>query len=187
MAGEDLGTTDENAQNDAEAQGAGTQADAQDGSGMQELNGNSVLDETDTGVTPENNTEDAVTRDADAAFEKQLAQRDKEIEALKAQVAEEETELNARIAELEAKAEAERTDYELTLAGCRSTRAGRVLLEDHDGDIAALKAAEPWLFEEKKAVGGVTGLPNAGAATSDDATLKRWREIADSTTNRIHN
>ncbi len=88
MAGEDLGTTDENAQNDAEAQGAGTQADAQDGSGMQELNGNSVLDETDTGVTPENNTEDAVTRDADAAFEKQLAERDKEIEALKAQVAE---------------------------------------------------------------------------------------------------
>lgn len=48
-----------------------------------------------------------------------------------------------------------------------------------------LKEAEPWLFEDsgKHAKGGsagagTTGLPNAGAASDEGKTLKRWREIA---------
>ena len=54
-----------------------------------------------------------------------------------------------------------------------------------DGDVDALKEAEPWLFEAagKHTKGGAsgsgtTGLPNAGAASDEGKTLKHWREIA---------
>lgn len=180
MAGENLGKKDETEANGTETQGVQEQTEAQE----QVLNGNSIDDADGEGTDSENGTESEITDRASEAFEKQLAERDEEIAKLKAQVAEaaksaeKEQELNSLIAELEAKSATERTDYELTLAGCRSTRAGRVLLEDHDGDIAALKEAEPWLFEEKMTVSGVTGLPNAGAATNDDATLAHWRELA---------
>ena len=33
------------------------------------------------------------------------------------------------------------------MAGCRSMKAARALLDDRGGDVAALKEAEPWLFE----------------------------------------
>ena len=42
---------------------------------------------------------------------------------------------------------------------------------------SALKAAEPWLFEDVHA-GGTTGLEPAGAAGGDDGELRRWRGIA---------
>lgn len=181
MAGENLGTesqTEENAtgaQENAEAQaalldgnkGAGDAANPEGGS-----NGVSA--------TPDNGTEGEVSHEsAEEDFKAQLAERDAEIARLKAEAAEAAKQLNERIAELEAKAERERTDFELRLAGCRSTRAARALLDDHDGDIAKLKEAEPWLFDtEGEVAHGVTGLPNAGAAANDDATLKHWREIA---------
>ena len=42
------------------------------------------------------------------------------------------------------------------------------------------KEAEPWLFADTpaKQQGGKTGLPNAGAASDEAKTMKRWREIA---------
>lgn len=46
--------------------------------------------------------------------------------------------LAKEIEELKAATDAERVRYELKLAGCRSVRAGRVLLADHKGDMAAL-------------------------------------------------
>ena len=71
------------------------------------------------------------------------------------------------------------------MAGARSVKTAKALLEEHDGDVAALVAAEPWLFEAsgKHAKGGnsgtgTTGLPNAGAASDEGKTLKHWREIA---------
>lgn len=137
------------------------------------------------GASGGNGTEGGVSSGAADDFERQLAERDVEIAALRAQVAEaaktaEATDaLNARIQELEAKAATERVDFELRLAGCRSTRAARALLDDHKGDVGALKEAEPWLFDDGiSAPRGVTGLPNAGAATGDEAAVKRWREIA---------
>lgn len=189
MAGENLGTEVNTEDNQATTQ---TDAGAQDAQEL--LDGNGGMDDSvnDADDAPfqseagETNTDGEVAQDsAKDTFEKQLAERDAEIARLKAQVAEAaksaETaeELNARIAELETKAETERTEFELKLAGCRSTRAARALLDDHDGDISALKEAEPWLFDtEGEVARGVTGLPNAGAATNDDATLKHWREIA---------
>lgn len=73
--------------------------------------------------------------------------------------------------------------YELQLAGARNVKAAKALLSEHDGDIAALKASEPWLFQdaavdEAELPQGATGLPNAGAAADSGATLKRWRALA---------
>lgn len=62
----------------------------------------------------------------------------------------------------------------------RNVKAAKALLDDHDGDVAALKEAEPWLFVDGKsgAQGGATGLPNAGAATDKKRPNKHWREVA---------
>lgn len=66
------------------------------------------------------------------------------------------------------------------MAGCRSVKAARALLDEHGGDVAALKEAEPWLFADGvPQQAGKTGLPNAGAASDEGKTMKRWREIAD--------
>ena len=120
--------------------------------------------------------------DADAEYRAALAERDRKIAELEAQVAEafKSTEaaegLAKQIEEMRAAADAERIGYELKLAGCRSVRAGRVLLADHKGDMAALKKAEPWLFGGGP--GGATGLEPAGASKGEGDEMRRWYEIA---------
>ena len=125
-------------------------------------------------------------------YEKQIAERDEKIASLEAQVAEAaknaETaeQLRGEIAELKAQGESDRIDFRLQLAGVRNVKAARALLADHDNDVDKLKDAEPWLFEAsgKHAKGGtnggsgMTGLPNAGAASDEGKTLKHWREVA---------
>ena len=54
--------------------------------------------------------------------------------------------------------------------------AAKALLAEHGGDVAKLKAAEPWLFAD--AVGGASGLEPAGVAKAADADMRRWRSIA---------
>ena len=128
---------------------------------------------------------DAASNADNIGFEAAIAERDAKIAALEAQIAEASRtadaaeKLSAQIDELKAQAAVERDEHALAAAGCRSVRAGRAMLSDHGGDVAALKAAEPWLFGPKHArQEGATGLPSAGAAVSEDATLKRWRQIA---------
>lgn len=55
--------------------------------------------------------------------------------------------LNAEIAQLKQQMADERVEFALRSAGARSVKAAKALLEEHDGDVAALVAAEPWLFE----------------------------------------
>ncbi len=112
-------------------------------------------------------------------------ERDSRIAELEGQVAEaaksaEAAEgLRAEIAALKEQGESDRIDFALQLAGCRNVKAARAVLDDHGGDIDALKAAEPWMFaDEPKKQNGKTGLPNAGAATDADKKLKQWRDIA---------
>ena len=123
----------------------------------------------------------------DADYRAALAERDKKIAELEAQIAdaaktvESANALAKQIEELEAATDAERVGYELKLAGCRSVRAGRVLLADHEGDMEALRKAEPWLFGDAGGVGapgGATGLEPAGAAGGGDGEMERWRAIA---------
>ncbi len=130
----------------------------------QEVNG----DEEAAGASAA--TEEAATSQAaEADLTAQIAERD------------------ARITELEAQLATQEVDHELQLAGCRSTRAARVLLDDHNGDVAALKEAEPWLFNDasrsqtetssETAEGGTTGLKPAGTEQSA-ATVARWERLA---------
>ena len=88
--------------------------------------------------------------------------------------------LTAKVSELEAESEIQRIEYELKLAGCRSVKDGRALLDDYDGDVDALKEAEPWLFADApaKQQGGKTGLPNAGTAADEGKQMKRWEKLA---------
>ena len=119
---------------------------------------------------------------SDAEYRAALADRDKKIAELEAQIAdaaktvESANALAKQIEELKAATDAERVGYELKLAGCRSVRAGRVLLADHKGDMAALKKAEPWLFGD--VAGGATGLEPAGASKGEGDEMRRWYEIA---------
>jgi hypothetical protein len=116
----------------------------------------------------------------------QLKAKDAEIEALQAKVAEaaktaEATErLGKEIADLKARLADERTEFALRSAGARSVTAAKALLAEHDGDVAALAKAEPWLFETKgSSQGGATGLEPAGASGgSDDQYMRRWERIA---------
>ena len=119
-------------------------------------------------------------------YEKLLADQAKQIADLQAQVADaaktaETAELlTKQIEDMKAEAEAERIDFKLTLAGCRSVRAGKALLEEHGGDIDALKAAEPWLFAEDAPAQkqGKTGLEPAGVAGGSETDVERWRALA---------
>ncbi|OUN88447.1 hypothetical protein [[Collinsella] massiliensis] len=129
---------------------------------------------------------DAGAHDAGADYGALLAERDAKIEELEGAIAEaaksaEAAEaLRAEMDELRRQGADQRVEFELTMAGARSVKAARVLLDDHGGDVDALKEAEPWLFvgTPAKQQGGKTGLPNAGAASDEGKTMKRWREIA---------
>lgn len=123
---------------------------------------------------------------ADTDYEALLAERDAKITELEGAIAEaaksaEAAEaLRAEMDELRRQGEEQRVEFELTMAGARNVKAARVLLDEHGGDVSKLKEAEPWLFADTpaKQQGGKTGLPNAGAASDEGKTMKRWREIA---------
>ena len=122
---------------------------------------------------------------ARADYEAALAKRDERIAALEGEIAEaaktaESAErLRKEMDELRRKGEERRVGFELQMAGARSVKAARALFADYDNDIDKLKAAESWLFGAGAGVlEGATGLPNAGAATDEGATMRRWHGIA---------
>ena len=122
---------------------------------------------------------------ADTDYEALLAERDAKIAELEEAIAEAAKSakaaeaLRAEMDELRRQGEEQRVEFELTMAGARNVRAARALLDEHGGDVSKLKEAEPWLFEgAAPRQGGKTGLPNAGAASDEGKTMKRWREIA---------
>lgn len=144
----------------------------------------------------EDGTQEVTGRAVDGAADYQAAlmAKDAKIAELEGKVAKaaktsEATEaLNAEIAALKRQIADERVVFALKAAGARSVKAARALLEEHDSDVAALVAAEPWLFEgaegtsqssSQTSAGGATGLEPPGASGgSDDQYLKRWERIA---------
>lgn len=143
----------------------------------------------ETNIEKPNTEPEAPAAVADAELRAALAERDVRIRELETSVAEaartvESAEkLRAEIDELRRAGDEQRIGFELQIAGARNVKAARVLLEDHDGDVEKLKAAEPWLFESGSAGAapaptGKTGLPAAGASDDSSAQLKRWRKIA---------
>ena len=120
------------------------------------MEGNNHAQETSQDVQQEDRPKEpkaqSVIADVDAStYEAQIAERDERIKALEAQVAEaaktaEATEaLKSQIEELKAQGESDRLDFELRLAGVRNVKAARAILEEHGGDVSALKEAEPWM------------------------------------------
>ena len=179
---------------DGEQNGAETQVEEQQGvEGGETVGGDDAANSEVEEVTVSGNGADGAdghdgdnggddTDKAVAEYRAALFDRDKKIAELEAQIAdaaktvESANALAKQIEELKEATDAERIGYELKLAGCRSVRAGRVLLADHKGDMAALKKAEPWLFGD--AVGGATGLEPAGASKGESDEMKRWMAIA---------
>lgn len=82
-------------------------------------------------------------------WEKAIAERDGRIAEFEVQVsdaaknAEAAEQLRGQIAELKAQGESDRIDFQLQLAGVRNVKAARAILDDHGGDVEALKEAEP--------------------------------------------
>ena len=177
---------------DGEQNGAETQVEEQQGvEGGETVGGNDAANSEVEEVTVSGNGADGNDGDnggddtdkAVAEYRAALVDRDKKIAELEAQIAdaaktvESANALAKQIEELKEATDAERVGYELKLAGCRSVRAGRVLLADHKGDMAALKKAEPWLFGDAVG-GGATGLEPAGASKGESDEMKRWMAIA---------
>lgn len=154
--------------------------------GLQEASGQAAQDEPQWEAAQEPMMAGSVgATDAGTDYKALLAERDAKIAELEgavseaAKTAEAAEALRAEMDELRRQGEEQRVEFELTMAGARNVKAARVLLDEHDGDVSKLKEAEPWLFEGAVLrQGGKTGLPNAGAASDEGKTMKRWREIA---------
>lgn len=96
--------------------------------------------------------------------------------------------LNAEIAALKQQMADKPVEFALRAAGARSVKAAKALLGEHNGDVAALVAARPWLFEgaeptsqrtSQTSTGGATGLEPAGVADGNDAAyMRHWERIA---------
>lgn len=150
----------------------------------QEPQGASTQMSGDDGAATTPSTDDGAGR-ARADYEAVLKERDERIAELEGEIAEAAKtaegaeKLRAEMEELRRRGDEERVGFELQIAGARNVKAARALLPDYDNDIDKLKAAEPWLFGAGAGVlEGATGLPNAGAATDEGATMRRWRGIA---------
>ena len=112
-----------------------------------------------------------------------IAERDGKIAELEGKLADAEKlgqqaeSLKSENEQLKNQAASERIDFSLQLAGCRNVKAARAVLDDYDGDVEKLKAAEPWLFAAHADKAGATGLPNAGTASDDGKDERRWRKL----------
>lgn len=104
--------------------------------------------------------------------EKEMAAKDAKIAELEAQVAkaaetkEGREKLEKQIADLKAEQADERVTHKLEMAGCKSAKAAKALLEDYDNDIPKLKEACPYLFEDEKPKGKTGGKPIGSAGKS---------------------
>lgn len=129
-----------------------------------------------------------------ADYQAALGAKDAQIAELQGKVAStaktaETTEaLNAEIAALKQQMADKPVEFALRAADARSVKAAKPLLGEYDGDVVALVAAGPWLFEgtvptsrrtSQTSAGGATGLESAGVAGGNDAAyMRRWERIA---------
>lgn len=148
-----------------------------------ELQGSSAQANGDESAAVASCTDDGVAQ-ARKDYEAALAKRDARITELEDEVAEaakRAEKMRAEMDELRKQGEEQRVGFELQMAGARNVKAAKALLADYDNDVDKLKVGEPWLFGTGTAAPaqtGTTGLPNAGAATDEGATMRRWRGIA---------
>lgn len=106
--------------------------------------------------------------------DKEVAELNAEIAKLKAEAKDaaenkaKREEFEKKAADLEAKMAEAETAHRLELAGCRSVKAAKALLDDYDGDVSKLKAEHPYLFEAEKQTGRAGGKPGGTPNGIDD-------------------
>lgn len=106
-----------------------------------------------------------------------LQDRIKELEAANAKLQGEADGISAiekHLNDMEAKAAREKVEDALKAAGCRNVKAAMACLDDHKGDIEALKKAEPYMFESADKSKSTGGTPKGAASSTDlDAKLDK--------------
>lgn len=111
--------------------------------------------------------------------DKEVADLKAEIAKLKSEAADaseaksKREEYEKKVADLEAKMADNEVTHRLELAGCRSVKAAKALLDDFGGDAEKLKESCPYLFDEKPKQTGSTGKPPAGASKAMDEKLDK--------------
>lgn len=115
---------------------------------------------------------------AKGKYEREIAERDRRIAELEAQVAESAKTEEGRksLADSIEALKAEMADKDVThaleMAGCVNPKAAKAVLADFDGDVAKLREACPYLFQSVKP-SGASGLRPAGKPSESDDELDR--------------
>ncbi|MBR2683529.1 MAG: hypothetical protein IKG69_03840 [Atopobiaceae bacterium] len=120
-------------------------------------------------------------------YERDMANKDKEIESLKAQLKEltdakaasgdQTAQLRKELDEMKQSLADEKANSALSKAGCIDLDLARTALAAYDGDVAKLKEAKPYLFSEPDKTHRSTGGRPAGGATNDEQ-LEHYRKVA---------
>ena len=156
MEGSEQSATETNTTGQNEtSKGNAAPADENKGNAAQEEN---VLDKHGhPGISEGKYIRDMEAKDNEIAdLKKQLGEAVKSEESRK--------DFEGKIEALEKSLADERIAHALEMAGCRSVKAAKALLDDYDGDVAKLKAANPYLFEPDKPQGSLGVMPG-GAPT----------------------
>lgn len=112
--------------------------------------------------------------------DKEIAEKNAKIAELEAQIAQAaETKagrekLEKEIANLKADIADKDVTHSLEMAGCKSVKAAKALLEDFDGDVSKLKAEHPYLFGADKKTGSTGGKPEGASSAVDDKLDKAF-------------
>lgn len=116
-------------------------------------------------------------------YERDMANKNKEIEALKAQLKELTdakaasgdltAQLRKELDELKGSLADEKANLALSKAGCIDLDLARQALKAYDGDVAKLKEAKPYLFKEPDTTQRSTGGRPAGGAPDDERARAR--------------
>lgn len=110
-------------------------------------------------------------RDMEAKDAK-IAELEKQVEELSA-TEEGRKKLQKQIDDLKAEQAEERVSHKLEMAGCKSVKAAKALLDDFDGDVDKLKAEHSYLFDDDKhkQSGSTGGKPGGSASKNVDDIL----------------
>jgi len=120
-------------------------------------------------------------------YERDIANKDKEIAQLRAQLEasnqgkktteERLAEIETKFSTMEKKYEDEKLNSTLIASGCIDTKAAKARLDEFNGDISKLKEAAPYLFTQKKQASS-TGFAPSGANGSAEERRKKARAAA---------
>lgn len=160
---------------DATNETAGQASEPAEGAGEKPTGEASAEPKGDAGEVRDTHGQPGINKER---HDKEVAELNAEIAKLKAEAKDaaenraKREEFEKKAADLEAKMADAETTHRLELAGCRSVKAAKALLDDYDGDVSKLKAEHPYLFEDAKGGSGSTGLKPGSAPSGPAKTIR---------------